>query len=85
MGFAPAMLGIHRAVRNDTIRGYGVEGRLLLQVDCIREAGYALFLRGTLDGALFNGASWWGPAIAFGVELGVRGKGRPEPVTQRED
>ena len=80
IGFGGSVLamGIERAASDADIRAYGVEGRLILQVDIVRNDDYALFLRGSLDGATASGAAFWGPGIGLGVELDVRGKRRPE-------
>lgn len=82
IGASLLMIGVTRAVREETLLSFGIEARAFGRVDVVRNDDYALFLRAGIDaGAEAAGKStFWGPAIGLGVELGVRGK-RPEAWT----
>jgi hypothetical protein len=80
IGASLLMMGVDRAARDRTLNSYGVEGRAFVRFDCWRTDDAALFLRAGIDGAVEtkSGSAFWGPGIGAGVELGVRGKKRPE-------
>lgn len=80
VGVSFLVMGVGRAVREQTLLSYAMEARAFARVDCMRTDDLALFVRAGIDGAAeFKGNSaFWGPAIGAGVELGVRGKKRPE-------
>ncbi len=80
IGTGVLVMGVDRAVRNETLISYGLEARAFVRVDCMRTDDLALFFRAGIDGAaeVKGNSAFWGPAIGAGVELGVRGKKRPE-------
>lgn len=80
VGASAILIGVDRASRPQTLHAYGFEARAFVRFDCFRSDDFALFLRGAIDGGVeaSSGSAFWGPGIGAGVELGVRGKKRPE-------
>lgn len=76
IGASLLLMGVDRAVRDQTLLSYGVEGRAFVRFDCWRTDDFALFLRAAIDGGVEakSGSAFWGPGIGAGMELGVRGK-----------
>lgn len=69
------LLGVKRAVRDETIRTWGPVGQLSARFDIVRD-DYAIFVRGALSGGydLYDSSAFWGPTIGAGFELDVAGK-----------
>jgi hypothetical protein len=72
-GLGLFFLGVHRAVRNETLLSWGPDFRATTRFDIIQNEDFAIFARAQLDGGyeFFGESLFWGPTLGAGVELDV--------------
>lgn len=78
-GLGLLVLGVHRAVRSETILSWGVEGRAAARFDVAKTTDFALFIRGGVDAGveIYDGSAFAGPSLGAGLELFAWGS-RPQ-------
>lgn len=75
-GLSGFVVGVGRAVRNDTIYSWGPALNAAARFDVIQSDSFALFARAAIDGGLdvYQGSIFWGPSIGAGIDLDLAGK-----------
>jgi hypothetical protein len=84
-GVGGFLLGVKRAVRNETLLSWGPDIRAATRFDVIQDDDFALFLRAAVGGGydVYGHSAFWGPSLGAGLELdlgvprGARGAGSP--------
>jgi len=76
------VMGVHRAVRSETLLSYGPDLNISTRFDIVKTDDLAFFVRAAIDGSLElrGGSAFWGPAIGVGVQLDVNKK-KDEPTS----
>lgn len=69
------VVGVSRAVREQTILSWGPALSASARVDVIQSEGFTLFARAAIDGGyeVRGGSTFWGPALGGGVDFDVGG------------
>jgi hypothetical protein len=69
------VVGISRAIRDDTITSFGFAAHIGLRVDIIQSDSFALFGRADIDAGyeFYNGSVYWGPTFGAGVDFDIHG------------
>ena len=69
------VVGVSRAVREETIMSWGPALLASARVDVIQSEGFALFARAAVDGGfeIHNGSMFWGPTLGGGVDFDLSG------------
>jgi len=69
------LVGVERAVRDDTITAWGPAAHLGLRVDIVQTDGFALFGRADIDAGyeFYNSTVYWGPTLGAGVDFDLHG------------
>ena len=75
-GIGLFVLGVRRAVRDETILSWGPEARATARFDFVRETDFALFVHGALGAGyeVYDGSLFWGPTVGAGVAIDVAGR-----------
>lgn len=65
------VMGVHRAVRSETLLGYGPDLNVAARFDVVKSDDLAFFVRGAVDGSmeLRSGSIFWGPYAGIGVQI----------------
>jgi hypothetical protein len=69
------VVGISRAIREDTITSFGFAAHIGLRVDIIQAESFALFGRADIDAGyeFYNDSIYWGPTFGAGVDFDIHG------------
>lgn len=72
------VVGVSRAVREETILSWGPALSASARVDVIQAEGFTLFARAAIDGGyeVYGGSTFWGPALGGGVDFDIGGGSR---------
>jgi len=70
-GLGLFLIGVHRAVRSETLLSYGFDFRAATRFDVVKSDDLAFFIRAALDGSaeIRGGGVFWGPTIGVGVQI----------------
>lgn len=69
------LVGVTRAVRDDTIYSWGPAAHVGARVDVIRDDSFAIFGRADIDVGfeVHNNSAYWGPTFGAGVDFDLAG------------
>lgn len=75
LGLNLFVVGVGRAVRDDTIVSWGPALHGGARVDVVQAEGFTLFLRADIDAGweVRNGSIYWGPTLGAGVDFDISG------------
>lgn len=78
-GVGGFLLGVRRAVRNETLLSWGPDIHAATRLDVIQDDDFALFLRAAVGGGydVYGHSAFWGPSLGAGLELDLGVKRAP--------
>ena len=70
------VVGVGRAVRDQTILSWGPAASATARIDLIQSDGFAIFARAAVDAGyeIYNGTIFWGPTLGGGVDFDIGGQ-----------
>jgi hypothetical protein len=81
------VVGVGRAVRNETIYSWGPAVHAATRFDVIQSEGFAIFARAGIDAGLeiYNSSIFWGPSLGGGVDFDLAGGKRTNVPAKNAD
>ncbi len=75
-GMHAFVVGVGRAVRDQTILSWGPAASATARIDLIQSDGFAIFARAAIDAGyeIYNGTIFWGPTLGGGVDFDIGGQ-----------